>query len=214
MPMVSATGGESTAKEATDPNPRSPERWPSERLRRPPQRRLTSPPRAATCPRQRLRPATVWHAVGMDLARIRSQFPALDRGAAHFDGPGGSQTPTRVAEAVAGDDDRRPRQPGPVTAAERSAEDVVVGARAAIADLLGADPRGVVFGRSMTQLTFDLARTLARGWATGRRGRGDPARPRRQHPALGARRRGGRRHGALARLRPGDRRARRRSSPC
>jgi cysteine desulfurase family protein (TIGR01976 family) len=33
-------------------------------------------------------------------------------------------------------------------------------------DLLGADPRGVVFGRSMTQLTFDLARTLAAGWGS------------------------------------------------
>ena len=36
-----------------------------------------------------------------------------------------------------------------------------------MADLLGADPRGVVFGRSMTQLTYDLARTLARTWSPG-----------------------------------------------
>ena len=35
-----------------------------------------------------------------------------------------------------------------------------------MADLLGADPGGVVFGRSMTQLTFDLARTLAQGWTS------------------------------------------------
>ena len=41
------------------------------------------------------------------------------------------------------------------------------GARSAVADLLGADPRGVVFGRSATQLTFDLARTLAAGWGPG-----------------------------------------------
>ena len=33
-----------------------------------------------------------------------------------------------------------------------------------MADLLGADPAGVVFGRSMTQLTFDFSRTLAKGW--------------------------------------------------
>ena len=39
-------------------------------------------------------------------------------------------------------------------------------ARAAMADLLGADPAGIVFGRSMTQLTFDLARTLAQGWTS------------------------------------------------
>ena len=36
-----------------------------------------------------------------------------------------------------------------------------------MADLLGADPRGVVFGRSATQLTFDLSRTLAAGWGPG-----------------------------------------------
>ena len=43
----------------------------------------------------------------------------------------------------------------------------MTGARAAMADLLNADPRGVVFGRSMTQLTMDLARTLAQGWGPG-----------------------------------------------
>ena len=36
-----------------------------------------------------------------------------------------------------------------------------------MADLLGADPRGIVFGRSATQLTFDLSRTLAAGWGPG-----------------------------------------------
>ena len=36
-----------------------------------------------------------------DLARLRSQFPALDLGVAHFDSPGGSQVPTPVARAVA-----------------------------------------------------------------------------------------------------------------
>ena len=56
---------------------------------------------------------------------------------------------------------------GQVTASERRAEDIVVGARAAIADLLGCDAGGVVFGRSMTQLTFDLARALAKSWQPG-----------------------------------------------
>src|SRR5919107_5724628 len=56
---------------------------------------------------------------------------------------------------------------GAVTAPERRAEEVVGGARQSMADLLGADPRGVVFGRSMTQLTFDMARTLASAWSSG-----------------------------------------------
>ena len=76
-----------------------------------------------------------------------------------------------------------------------------------MADLLGADPRGIVFGRSMTQLTFDLVPHAGRRLGPGRRGGGHPARPRREHPAVGAGRRGGRRDGALGRLRPGDRRA-------
>jgi cysteine desulfurase family protein (TIGR01976 family) len=54
-----------------------------------------------------------------------------------------------------------------VTESERRADDVVRGARAAVADLLGADPGGVYFGRSMTQLTFDLARALAKQWGPG-----------------------------------------------
>ena len=56
---------------------------------------------------------------------------------------------------------------GHVSAASRRADQVVLEARAAMADLLGADPRGVVFGRSMTALTYDLARTLARTWSPG-----------------------------------------------
>jgi cysteine desulfurase family protein (TIGR01976 family) len=43
----------------------------------------------------------------------------------------------------------------------------VVAAREAIAELLGTDPRGIVFGRSMTQLTYDFSRTLAKTWGPG-----------------------------------------------
>ena len=44
---------------------------------------------------------------------------------------------------------------------------MVVNARSAMADLLGADRRGIVFGRSMTQLTFDFSRTIAKTWQPG-----------------------------------------------
>ena len=103
----------------------------------------------------------------MDLTRIRAQFPALDLGVAHFDGPGGSQTPQSVADAVARTLTAGLANRGAVTEAERRAEEVTVGARAAMADLLGAEPGGIVFGRSMTQITFDLARTFAQGWGPG-----------------------------------------------
>jgi cysteine desulfurase family protein (TIGR01976 family) len=102
-----------------------------------------------------------------DVAAVRAQFPALRSGTAHFDGPGGTQVPEPVARAVADMLTSSIANRGRVTAAERLADDVVLGARSAVADLLGADPRGVVFGRSATQLTFDLARTLAAGWVPG-----------------------------------------------
>ncbi len=102
-----------------------------------------------------------------DVDRVRSSFPALDEGVAYFDGPGGSQVPRQVARAIADTMTAGISNRGTVTASERRAEDVVVGARRAVADLLDGPAGGVVFGRSMTQLTFDLARSLARQWGPG-----------------------------------------------
>ena len=102
--------------------------------------------------------------MGYDVTRIRSHFPALLEGAAHFDGPGGTQTPDVVAQAVAGTLTSAVANRGTVTAAERRAEQIVLDSRAAVADLLGADPAGVVFGRSATDLTFHISRTLSQDW--------------------------------------------------
>jgi cysteine desulfurase family protein (TIGR01976 family) len=102
-----------------------------------------------------------------DVESVRARFPALQEGAAHFDGPGGSQVPSDVADAVSSTLRSAVANAGEVTVAERRAETIVVDARQAMADLLAADPRGVVFGRSMTQLTFDVSRTMAKGWGPG-----------------------------------------------
>ena len=102
-----------------------------------------------------------------DVSSVRKSFPALDYGIAHFDGPGGSQTPQQVADAVAQALVSGVSNRGRITAAEQRADDIVLGARAAVGDLLGADPAGVVFGRSMTQLTYDLARTMSQDWREG-----------------------------------------------
>lgn len=102
-----------------------------------------------------------------DVAAVRTHFPALDEGAAHFDGPGGSQSPTQVAKAVADVLTSAVANKGTVTAAERRATEIVDAARTAGADLVGGDPDGIVFGRSMTQLTYDFARTLAKTWGPG-----------------------------------------------
>lgn len=103
----------------------------------------------------------------LDVARIRGDFPALDAGVAFFDGPGGTQVPRQVAEAMATTMTSGISNRGTVTAAEQRAEEVVVAARAAVAALLGCDPGGVVFGRSMTQATYDVARALAKEWGAG-----------------------------------------------
>ncbi|MCF7548749.1 cysteine desulfurase-like protein [Pseudonocardia sp. WMMC193] len=102
-----------------------------------------------------------------DVAALRAQFPALAAGTAHFDGPGGSQTPAVVAQAVADAMTSPIANRGSVTEAEKHADGIVLRARAAMADLLDADPRGIVFGRSTTALLFDLARTLAGTWGPG-----------------------------------------------
>ena len=103
----------------------------------------------------------------LDVARVRSSFPALSRGVAYFDGPGGTQVPREVGRAIAETITSGISNRGDVTAAERQADSAVTGARAAVADLLGGTADGVVFARSMTQMTYDLSRALAKRWAPG-----------------------------------------------
>ena len=104
----------------------------------------------------------------LDVDRVRRSFPALDDGLARFDGPGGSLVPREVAEAVAAAMAAGLCQRGTLTAAGAAGGGDRRSARVPRwADLLGADPGGIVFGRSMTAMTFDLARTLARDWGPG-----------------------------------------------
>jgi len=105
--------------------------------------------------------------VTFDVAVLRSHFPALAEGAAHFDGPGGSQVPGPVGEAMAGVLTSAISNRGTVTRAEQRAEAVVRDARAALGHFVGTDPQGVVFGRSMTALTYDLSRAMAKTWLPG-----------------------------------------------
>jgi selenocysteine lyase/cysteine desulfurase len=62
----------------------------------------------------------------LDVAAVRAAFPALALGVAHFDGPGGSQTPQVVADAVARAMTAGVANRGTVTEAERRAEEIVV----------------------------------------------------------------------------------------
>ncbi|GHH94535.1 cysteine desulfurase-like protein [Streptomyces capillispiralis] len=102
-----------------------------------------------------------------DLTALRARIPALAAGTAHFDGPGGTQMPRPVIEAISDALSRPLSIRGDGLPGERNAETLVVETRRAMADLLGADPAGIVLGRSATQLTYDFSRTLAGTWAPG-----------------------------------------------
>jgi len=103
---------------------------------------------------------------------IRAAFPALEREhagrpVAYFDGPGGTQVPRAVAEAVTDyllrhNANRRWAYPSSV-----ETDATVEAARRAMADLLGCGPADVVFGANMTTLTYHLSRALGRKMGPG-----------------------------------------------
>jgi cysteine desulfurase family protein (TIGR01976 family) len=102
-----------------------------------------------------------------DVTAVRTHFPSLASGVAHFDGPGGTQSPDVVGDAVRAALLAPIANRGRTTQAERNADDIVTAARSAMADLLGADPAGIVFGRSATALTYIVSRALAKRWGSG-----------------------------------------------
>jgi cysteine desulfurase family protein (TIGR01976 family) len=105
--------------------------------------------------------------MALDVDMIRAQIPALKSGSARFDAPGGTQTPQPVIDAIAEALSNPLANRGRTTEGERNADGIVADARGALADLLGSEPQGIVLGRSATQLSYDLSRTLARTWGPG-----------------------------------------------
>lgn len=106
-------------------------------------------------------------AAAYDVASLRAHFPALASGIAHFDGPGGTQTPLPVGEAMLATLTGPLSNEGPLTLSERNASDAVAAFREAYGDFLGSDPRGIVYGRSATQIAYDFSRHLAKTWEPG-----------------------------------------------
>ena len=102
-----------------------------------------------------------------NVEKIRADFPSLESGIAYFDGPGGSQTPLVVGEAISKALTSPLSNRGVTTLSEQSANEIVLEYRSAVADLVGADAGGVVYGRSWTQLVYDFSRTLAKSWGPG-----------------------------------------------
>jgi len=103
----------------------------------------------------------------LDPEKVRAAYPALAEGFALFDGAGGSQTAEPVIAAIAATMRSAVSNRGAVSAPARRSGEIVAAAREAVADLVGGDPRGVVFGPSATALTYLASRTLAQGWGAG-----------------------------------------------
>jgi len=103
----------------------------------------------------------------MEKENLRSQFPALERGVAYFDAPGGTQVPRVVADAMTDylfHHNANTHWAYP-TSAETDA--ILLAAREACADFFNCSAREIVFGNNMTTLTFHTARALARTWSRG-----------------------------------------------
>lgn len=107
-----------------------------------------------------------------DVEYVRAQFPALERvvnghPAAYLDGPGGTQVPQRVADAVADYLLHHNCNIHGAFATSEETDAIIDGARAALADFLGAESGEVSFGTNMTTLTLFVAQSLVRDWAPG-----------------------------------------------
>lgn len=108
----------------------------------------------------------------MHIDQIRAQFPALQRThnghpVAYFDAPGGTQVPRVVAEAMSDYLFHHNANTHWVYPTSAETDAIIMTAREAMADLLGAQAREIAFGANMTTLTFHLARTLGRMWSAG-----------------------------------------------
>ena len=98
----------------------------------------------------------------LDVAAVRSRFSSLQRDLAFFDGPGGTQVPDSVIDAIAGYLRESNANVGGPYETSRQTEAVIANARLAGGEWLGCSPDEVVFGANMTTLNFALTRAAAR----------------------------------------------------
>ena len=108
-------------------------------------------------------------ATARSTAEIRKCFPALERThngypVAYFDGPGGTQVPRSVVEAVTDYLYHHNANTHWAYPTSQETDAIIDSARSVLADFLNASPTEIVFGANMTTLTFHLARALGRGY--------------------------------------------------
>src|SRR2546427_11880290 len=98
----------------------------------------------------------------LDLMWIRGQFPSLAQTVngypvAFLDGPGGTQVPQRVIDAISGYLKRNNANTAGAYATSRKTDAMIADARAAMADFFGCDPDAIVFAPNMTTLTYGIS---------------------------------------------------------
>jgi cysteine desulfurase family protein (TIGR01976 family) len=98
----------------------------------------------------------------LDVQALRRRFPALESGAAYLDGPGGSQAPHEVLDAVDGYLRSSNANLGGAFATSAATDELMERARDAAAEFTGGEPEGIAFGANMTTLNFLLAHAVAR----------------------------------------------------
>ena len=108
----------------------------------------------------------------LDLTWVRSQFPSLlqtvnGHPAVFLEGPGGTQVPQRVIDAITNYLAHDNANSGGAYATSRRTDAMIAGARTAMADFFNCDPDEVIFGQNMTALTFALSRALGRQFGPG-----------------------------------------------
>ena len=108
----------------------------------------------------------------LDIAWVRSQFPSLSQTvnghpAVFLDGPGGTQVPKRVIDAICDYLRNSNANVDGAFATSQRTEAILAGARQAMADFLACDPAEVIFGANMTSLTFAISRAIGRELSAG-----------------------------------------------
>jgi cysteine desulfurase family protein (TIGR01976 family) len=103
----------------------------------------------------------------LDVTAVRARFPALASDAAYLDGPGGSQVPEEVIDAVAGYLRDSNANLGGAFATSAASDHVMARGRAAAAEFTGGEPEAIAFGANMTTLNFQLAHAVARTLEAG-----------------------------------------------
>jgi cysteine desulfurase family protein (TIGR01976 family) len=103
----------------------------------------------------------------LNIAQIRSQFPSVSQTvnghpAVFMDGPGGTQVPQRVLDAIMNYLRHDNANTGGAYATSRHTDAMIAESRAAMADFLHCGSDEIVFGPNMTTLTFAISRAIGR----------------------------------------------------